>query len=269
MPSGWNETTIVLIPKVKNLEKLTEYRPISLCNVIYKLISKVLANKLKCLLPDIISPTQSAFVPGRMITDNVLLAYEFTHQMHMRKGGREGLVAVKLDMSKAYDRVEWLFLEKMMKRMGFNDQWVRLIMKCVKLVSYRVKVNGKLTKAFKPERGLRQGDPLSPYLFILCAEAFSAMLKQAEVNGTLEGVQICPTAPRVNHLFFAEDSLIIMKATTASANCLKDILALYESQSGQMINKDKTSAFFSKSTRHRTKRAVLKVHTLYPSYFVC
>jgi hypothetical protein len=154
MPDGWNETTIVLIPKVKNPEKFTEYRPISLCNFIYKLISKVLANRLKCLLPDIISPTQSAFVPGRMITNNVLLAYEFTHQMLSRKGGREGLVAVKLDMSKAYDRVEWLFLEKMMKRMGFNDQWVSLIMKCVKSVSYRVKVNGKLTQDFKPERGL-------------------------------------------------------------------------------------------------------------------
>jgi hypothetical protein len=121
MPSGWNETTIVLIPKVKNPEKLTEYLPISLCNVIYKLVSKVLANRLKCLQPDIISPTQSAFVPGRMIIDNVLLAYEFTHQMHMRKGGKEGLVALKLDMSKAYDRVEWLFLEKMMKQMGFSD----------------------------------------------------------------------------------------------------------------------------------------------------
>jgi hypothetical protein len=188
MPQGWNETTIVLIPKVKNPERITEYRPISLCNVIYKLISKVLSNRLKVLLPDIISPTQSAFVPGRMITDNVLLAYEITHHMHRRKGGKDGLVAIKLDMSKAYDRVEWLFLEKMMHKMGFNSQWVKLIMNCVQSVSYRVKVNGSLSDAFKPERDLRQGDPLSSYLFILCAEAFSAMLQHAEVNGTLEGI---------------------------------------------------------------------------------
>ena len=131
MPMGWNETTIVLTPKVKNPDRLTQYRPISLCNVLYKLISKVLANRLKVILPDIISPTQSAFVPGRMITDNVLLAYEITHMMHRKKGGRDGMVAVKLDMSKAYDRVEWDFLEEMMLHMGFSRAWVSVIMQCV------------------------------------------------------------------------------------------------------------------------------------------
>jgi len=121
----------VLIPKVKNPEKIGDLRPISLCNVLYKLISKVLAYRLKKILPDIISPTQSAFVPGHLITDNVLLAYEFTHYLNTKRKGKEGVAAIKLDMSKAYDRLEWSFLRTMMSKMGFNERWIKLIMGCV------------------------------------------------------------------------------------------------------------------------------------------
>ena len=101
-----NRTYIVLIPKIKNSVKVSNYRPISLCNVIYKIIAKVLANRLKQILPQIISPTQSAFVPGRLITDNVLVAYEPFHMMHGRRKGKIGTLAMKLDISKAYERVE-------------------------------------------------------------------------------------------------------------------------------------------------------------------
>ena len=109
-----NHTNIVLIPKVKNLEKMSNFRPISLCNVIYKIISKVLANRLKQVLPDIIPPTQSALVTGRLITDNILVAYETLHTMHSRKKGKTSFLALKLDVSKAYDQVEWLFLQGIM-----------------------------------------------------------------------------------------------------------------------------------------------------------
>ena len=119
-----NHINIVLIPKVKNLEKISNFRHISLCNVIYKIMSKVLANRLKRVLPYLVSPTQSAFVPGRLITDNVLVAYETLHTMHARKKGKKGSLPLKLDVSKAYDRVEWQFLKGIMEKMGFPALWI-------------------------------------------------------------------------------------------------------------------------------------------------
>lgn len=188
MPDHWNETIIALIPKVAKPDKVTDLRPISLCNVLYKLISKVLANRLKKILLVIVSPNQSAFVPGRLISDNILIAYELTHYMKNKRRGNDGWAAIRLDMSKAYDRVEWPFLEALMLRLGFCNDWVCLIMNCVTSVSYRVKVNGSVSKSFVLEHGLRQGDPLSPYLFLRCAEGFSALLSDAENSGLIQGV---------------------------------------------------------------------------------
>ena len=187
MPEGWNDTTIVLIPKVSRPDKIKDLRPISLCNVLYKIVSKVLANRLKKILLDIISSAQSAFVPGRLISDNILIAYEMTHYMKKKKRGKEGYAAVKLDMSKAYDRVEWRFLREIMEKLGFHERWIELMMKCVSTVSYRIKVNGELTDVVVPERGLRQGDPLSPYLFLICAESFFSSLEKGRGGGKTEG----------------------------------------------------------------------------------
>ena len=149
-----NHTFITLIPKVKNPERVSEFRPISLCNVIYKVVSKVIANRLKPLLNSIISETQSAFIADRLITDNVLIAFESLHHMKTCCSGKTGFMALKLDMSKAYDRVEWAFLEKILLKMGFQNSWVSLIMECITTVSYSILVNGEPQGMIVPTRGL-------------------------------------------------------------------------------------------------------------------
>ena len=179
-PSGLNETYICIIPKVRCPQKITEFRPISLCNVICKIVAKVLANRLKEIMLEVISESQSAFVSGRQITDNVIAAFEIMHSIDQRRKGKQGLMAIKLNMSKAYNRVEWGYLEAVMRRMGFQERWIELILMCVTTVSYFVLINGEPKGKIKPSRGLRQGDPISPYLFLLCFEGLSAILKREE-----------------------------------------------------------------------------------------
>ena len=240
-----NYIHIVLIPKVKSPEKISDYRPISLCNVIYKIILKVLANRLKQILPHVISPSQSAFVPGRLITDNVLVAYETLHAMHCKKNEKKGSLALKLNVSKAYNCVEWSFLRGIMSKLGFPDTWVDRVMSCVTTPSFSVRINGKAYGNIVPTRGLRQDDPLSPYLFLFCAKGFTSLLTKAEGEGNLHGVLICRRAPSVSHLLFADDSLLYCQATNDEVRTILEVLQLYAVSSGQCINMEKFSVYFS------------------------
>lgn len=136
-----NHTYVALIPKKKKAIRVAEFHPISLCNVTYKLISKVLANRLKLVLDQIISPNQRAFVPGRLITDNVVLGFECIHEIKNKRTGERGYAALKLDMSKAYDQVEWSFLDKVMERMGFHRGWIDKVMACISTVRFSFLIN--------------------------------------------------------------------------------------------------------------------------------
>ena len=216
-----------------------------------------MANRLKQILPKLISHTQSAFVPGRLITDNVLVAYETLHSMHCRKTGKKGMLALKLDISKAYDRVEWAFLKKMMSKLGFPDVWIKRIMTCVSTPSFSVCINGKAFGNIKPTRGLRQGDPLSPYLFLLSSKGFTALLTKEEVEGRLHGVSIGRRAPTISHLLFADDFLLFCRATMKEVRCISDTLQLYATSSGQCINFEKSSVYFSSNTQG-VQREVIK-----------
>ena len=224
--------------------------------MIYKIVSKVLANRLKRILPKVIGDAQSAFVPRRQITDNVFVAFKTMHSIKLKRKGKQGVMAVMLDMSKAYDRVKWKYLEGVMRRMGFQEKWIQLSMICVRTMSYFVLINGEPKGRIIPTRGLRQRDPISPYLFLLCVEGLSAMLRREVRMGRIKGVSVCQGAPQIFHLFFPDDSIIFSKATLEEVNQVSQVLKEYERESRQKLNKEKTSLFFSKNTRSEVMEGV-------------
>ncbi|KAL9667325.1 hypothetical protein QQ045_001677 [Rhodiola kirilowii] len=228
-----NKTLIVLIPKKKDADRMEDLRPISLCTGI---------------LDRVISASQSAFIKGRIITDNFIVAHEISHFLKRCRSQKEFFASIKVDMSKAYDQVEWSFLEQVMERMGFAEKWINRVMLCVWTVTYQVKINDQTSRSITPGRGLRQGDPLSPYLFLLVSELLSAKMSAAVDRKTLSGIQLGHGGPTISHLFFADDSIFFMRASREEAAEFREILSQYEMVSGQRINMEKSEVVFSRNT---------------------
>lgn len=167
-----------------------------------------------------------------------------------------GSAALKLDISKAYDRLEWQFLLQMMARLSFDSRWISLIMMCVSSVSYIIVQGGKEFGPILPGRGIRQGDPLSPCLFIICAGGLSSIIRNFESNKLIHGCKIAHDAPEVSYLFFADDSFLLFRANVEESSRVKNLLCLYEKSSGQSINLQKSSISFS-SNVHEDVKGVL------------
>jgi hypothetical protein len=254
-PRPLNDTHICLIPKNDNPSYPCDYRPISLCNVTLKTITKTIANRLKTYLPEIISQTQSAFVPGRLISDNTIIANEVFHYLSQTTS-KKGYVGIKTDMAKAYDRIEWSFLQATLTSMNFPPRLICTIMRCVTTISFAILINGNPFKTFHPKRGLRQGDPLSPYLFIICADVLYAMLSKAQSNNLIHGVKVAPSAPEITHLFFADDSILFCRETEEEARQIKQIISTYQQASGQLVNYNKSEILFSKRVSTQVKTAI-------------
>lgn len=139
-------------------------------------------------------------------------------------------------------------MKKLMEKMGFADSWIKLMLECITTATYLVLINGDPHGHITPTRGLCQGNPLSPYLFLFCSEGFHGLLKRVETMGDIKGVSICRKGPQITHLLFADDSLIFCRAKDNECQKLMEVLAKYEQASGQQINRSKTTFFFSKST---------------------
>ncbi|KAL9688307.1 hypothetical protein QQ045_032728 [Rhodiola kirilowii] len=253
IPPGSNDTLIVLIPKQKSATRMEDFRPISLTSVVSKTVAKVIVNRLQLILPEVISPAQSAFVKGRLITDNYLIAHEAAHFIKNTRYGSKGYGSLKLDMSKAYDRVEWRYLRFLLLRFDFAVSWVSMILKYVSTVRYAICINGNITPSFAPERGLRQGDPLSPYLFILCSEWLSYSLSNLQMERNIEGIKISRGAPLVTHLMFADDCLLLFKVSDSTADSMSSLLRNYERISGQIVNHNKSELVLSPNVLESVK----------------
>lgn len=189
------------------------------------------------------SKSQSVFVPDKLITDNALIAMEHFHIMRKRVSSHRGIVAMKLDMSKAYDRVEWEFLKKLLLTMGFDGRLVNLVINYVYSISYSFIIDGGVCGSVIPTWVLRQEDPLSPYLFILVADAFSSMLQNKVLERKLHEAKTSRNGPEISHLF-ADDSLIFARAYRHGCSIIVDILNKFEAASGQKINYEKSKSLF-------------------------
>ncbi|GAU33092.1 hypothetical protein TSUD_259430 [Trifolium subterraneum] len=232
-PKSFLSYFVTLVPKVSSPCSISDFRPISLLGCLYKLIAKVLANRLAKVIDLVISSNQSAFIKGRNLVDGVLVVNEVVESA--KKSNSECLI-FKVDFEKAYDSVDWGFLEYMLRRCGFYEKWIGWNRVCVFAGNLAVLVNGSPSSEIKIQRGLKQGDPLAPFLFLLVVEGFSGVMWKAVELNLFRGFAIGRDPVVVSHLQYADDTLCIGEASVENLWTLKAILRGFELAFGLKVN---------------------------------
>lgn len=237
LPTSINATNLCLVPKGEHVTTLHAYRPIACCNIIYKCISKVIAARLRHVLPTVISDNQAAFLNNRSILDNVLATHELLNGYGRTHVSPRAMM--KLDIKRAYDTVSLEALTGIMGLMGFPGHFVSWIHTCISTVSYSLCYNGGTVGYFRSQRGIRQGDPMSSYLFIIVMEFFTQLVNKQVVNNNYELHPKCRN-PLITSLLFADDVLLFVKPTVSTMDCVKSILHTFEKCTGLQVNRSKS-----------------------------
>lgn len=251
IPRGCNSSFIALVPKKYDPVHVSDYRPISLLGCQYKVIAKLLANRLIQVVSSIVSEVQSAYIKGRQIIDGPLMINEII-SWATKKNKR--LFLLKVDFEKAFDSLVWNFLYHIMEQMGFSVKWRTWIKGCLESAFASVIVNGSPTKEFKLHKGLRQGDPISPFLFIIAVEALHVSIQEAKCKGIFQGIDVGSNNINISHLQFADDAIILGKWSVDNAKNLCRILRCFHLASGLKVNFSKSKLYgvgvnFSETTR--------------------
>ncbi|GJY64799.1 RNA-directed DNA polymerase, eukaryota [Tanacetum coccineum] len=233
---GCNTSFITLIPKIQDPKFVSDYRPISLIGCLYKVITKILANRISLIIPDLISDVQSAFLPNRQILDGPFIINELLSWCKYKK---QQAMVFKVDFAKAYDSVRWDFLQDILTAFGFGSKWCSWIRGCLQSATASVLLNGSPTSEFHFECGLKQGDPLAPFLFILVMETLHLSFVRATEAGIFTGLKI-GTSFSISHLFYADDAVFIGEWSNANLSGITKILHCFSLLSGLNINLKKS-----------------------------
>lgn len=247
VPEQMNTSLICLLPKQHQPTDISQFRPICLSNVVIKIISKVIANRVKRIIGDLVGEWQAAFVPHRQASDNIIVAQELLHTMRTRHHKKHGMI-VKIDLEKAYDRIDWYFLTEVLRTVGFGCNLIQVIRSCLDSATLSLLWNGKWLEPFKPERGLRQGDPLSPYLFILCMEVLAQRIQQAVQSKQWTAPLVGRRRVSISHRFLADDLLLFGQASVTQAKVMFGILHTFCGESGQKVNGAKSRIWYAPKT---------------------
>jgi len=238
LTKGINATFIALIPKVSSPQRLNDFRPISLVGCLYKVLAKILANRLRAIIGSVVSDSQSAFAKGKQILDGILVANEAVDEArHFQKE----MLLFKVDFEKAYDSMDLSYLDMVMQKINFPTLWRKWMSVCVGTATASVLVNRCPTEEFPMEHGLRQGDPLSPFLFLLAAESFNVIMLSVIAAGLFNGYRVGrENALCLSHLQFADDTLIIGEKSWLNVRSMRVVLLLFEQVSGLKVSFQKS-----------------------------